>query len=100
VKIYHRQGKQPEIYFPDYLITQGTTPLLVVEAKKPGSDVSEAFREARLYATELNAIHPRGLNPAARVIASDGLQLLAGWHDQARPTLDISFTAIDPNRCK
>ena len=70
--------------------------MLVVEGKKPGSDVLEAFREARLYATELNAIHPSGLNPAARVIASDGLQLLAGWHDQAIPVLNISFDAIDP----
>jgi hypothetical protein len=25
-------------YFPDYLITQGTIPLLVVEGKKPGLD--------------------------------------------------------------
>src|SRR6516162_4500054 len=90
------KGSNQKIYFPDYLITQGTIPLLVVEGKKPGSDVLEAFREARLYATELNAIHPSGLNPAGRVIASDGLQLLAGWHDQAKPLLDIPFAAIDP----
>jgi len=90
------KGSNQKIYFPDYLITQGTIPLLVVEGKKPGSDVLEAFREARLYATELNAIHPSGLNPAGRVIASDGLHLLAGWHDQAKPLLDIPFAAIDP----
>ena len=90
------KGSDQKSYVPDYLIAQGTIPLLVVEAKKPGSDVLEAFREARLYATELNAVHPSGLNPAARVIASDGLRLVAGWHDQAKPALDISFTAIDP----
>ncbi len=90
------KGSDQKSYFPDYLITQGTIPLLVVEGKKPGSDVLEAFREARLYATELNAIHPSGLNPAARVIASDGLQLLAGWHDQSKPVLDIPFAALDP----
>ena len=90
------KGSDQKSYFPDYLIVQGTIPLLVVEGKKPNSDVYEAFREARLYAAELNAIHPSGLNPAARVIASNGLRLLAGWHDQANPTLDIPFAAIDP----
>jgi hypothetical protein len=57
----------------------------------------EAFREARLYASELNAIHPSGLNPASRVIASDGKRVLAGWYDQAVPVLDIPFDAIDPH---
>jgi hypothetical protein len=90
------KGSDQKSYFPDYLITQGTIPLLVVEGKKPGSDVLEAFREARLYATELNAIHPSGLNPATRVIASDGLRLLAGWHDQALPVLDVLFDEIAP----
>ncbi len=90
------KGSDQKSYFPDYLITQGTIPLLVVEGKKPGSDVSDAFREARLYAAELNAIHPSGLNPVARVIASDAVRLLAGWYDQAKPILDIPFDAIDP----
>src|SRR5208283_104391 len=83
-------------HFPDYLIVQGTVPLLVIEGKKPDSDVLGAFREARLYANELNAIHPSGLNPATRVIASDGKRLFAGWYDQATPILDIPFDAIDP----
>jgi hypothetical protein len=56
----------------------------------------QAFREARLYATELNAIHPSGLNPAHRVIASDGKRLLAGWYDQAMPVLEISYDEIEP----
>jgi hypothetical protein len=90
------KGSDQKSYFPDYLITQGTIPLLIVEGKKPGSDVDGAFREARLYAAELNAIHPSGLNPARRVIASDGLRLLAGWHDQATPELIIPFAEIDP----
>ncbi|RUV39557.1 S1 RNA-binding domain-containing protein [Mesorhizobium sp. M7A.F.Ca.MR.148.00.0.0] len=89
------KGSDLKSYVPDYLVTQGTIPLLVVEGKKPGADVFEAFREARLYASELNAIHPSGLNPASRVIASNGNQLLAGWHDQAKPVLDISFDQID-----
>jgi len=90
------KGKDQKSYFPDYLIVQGTIPLLVVEGKKPDPDVLEAFREGRLYASELNALHPSGLNPATRVIASDGKRLIAGWHDQANPILDLPFDAIDP----
>src|SRR5690348_7064899 len=54
------KGSDQKSYFPDYLIAQGTIPLLVLEGKKPGSDVLDAFREARLYAAELNALHPSG----------------------------------------
>lgn len=90
------KGKDQKSYFPDYLIIQGGLPLLVVEGKKPNSDLHAAFREARLYATELNAVHPSGLNPASRIIASDGLRLMAGWYDQSEPVLDIPFSAINP----
>ncbi|MGI4744572.1 MAG: S1 RNA-binding domain-containing protein [Janthinobacterium lividum] len=90
------KGSDQKSYFPDYLVSHGTIPLMVIEAKKPHSDLLEAFREARLYASELNAIQPSGLNPATRVIASDGHRLLAGWYDQAEPVLDISFASITP----
>jgi hypothetical protein len=94
------KGSDQKSYFPDYLVTQGTIPLVVIEGKRPGADVFEAFREARLYATELNAIHPSGVNPAARIVASNGNRLLAGWYDQADPVLSMSFDEIDPYSTK
>jgi hypothetical protein len=38
------KGSDQKSYFPDYLVTRGTIPLMVVEGKRPDSDVLEAFR--------------------------------------------------------
>jgi hypothetical protein len=57
------KGSDQKSYFPDYLIVKASLPLFVVEAKPRGANLEEAFREARLYAAEMNAIFPAGLNP-------------------------------------
>src|SRR5438309_962452 len=41
-------------YFPDYSVVLASLPLLVVEAKAPAESAAEGFREAALYAHELN----------------------------------------------
>lgn len=90
------KGSDQKSYIPDYLVVQGSLPLMVAEGKKPGADIISAFREARLYASELNAMHPSGLNPVTRVLATNGDRVVAGWHDQANPVVDLSFDEIDP----
>ncbi|MBM3654791.1 MAG: hypothetical protein FJX06_18605 [Alphaproteobacteria bacterium] len=90
------KGRDQKSYVPDYVILRGNLPLVVAEAKKPIENVLEAFREARLYAAELNSIHPSGLNPTTRVIASNGLRLVAGLHDQSQPVVDLTLEEIDP----
>ncbi len=59
------KGAKQKSYFPDYLIVKANLPLLVIEAKERGSDLDDAFREARLYAAEMNAMFPANLNPLA-----------------------------------
>jgi hypothetical protein len=45
------KGGSAKYYFPDYAIIYAGLPLVIIEAKKPGEDLMEAYREARLYAT-------------------------------------------------
>jgi len=70
------KGTAGKIYFPDYLIIIAGFPLVVIEAKAPTEDVIEAYREARLYAGEINAQYQSGLNPVQLVIATNGSRLL------------------------
>ncbi len=86
------KGKERKSYFPDYLIQIAGIPLLVVEAKDPSEDLAEGFREARLYASEINAIFHPGLNPLTKVIATNGKLLLAGVWDSAEPVLRLEHT--------
>jgi Cdc6-like AAA superfamily ATPase len=80
------KGSDQKSYFPDYIVTISGTPLLVCEGKTPGSDLNEAFREARLYAAELNGLLQEGFNPVRKVIATDGVRMLAGAYDHSQPT--------------
>lgn len=89
------KGRTGKLYFPDYAIVLDSLPLLIIEAKTPNSDLQEAFREARLYATELNALYPRNFNPCERIIATDGLTTFAGYWDQNDPILVISPNEYD-----
>lgn len=84
-----------KIYYPDYMVVIGGFPLLVIEAKKPDDpDIEEAFREARLYANELNAYFPTGVNPVRKVIATNGLKLLAGSNDNIKPQLVMEVSEL------
>ena len=66
------KGRSEKLYYPDYLILIAGFPIFVFEAKRPGEDLAEALREARLYANALNASLLHGINPCVRVAASDG----------------------------
>ena len=54
-KIAIDKGTKKKLYFPDYAVVIDGLPLMIIEAKTPGEDLSEAIREARLYATEINS---------------------------------------------
>lgn len=90
------KGAKQKSYFPDYLIVRANLPLLVIEAKERSADLDEAFREARLYAAEMNAMFRAKLNPLGRVMAVNGDHLFAGYHDQAKPHLVLSYADLDP----
>ncbi len=89
------KGSDKKSYFPDYVIARGGLPLLVAEAKSPGSDLEEAYREARLYAAELNAQFGSGIAPVRKLIATDGLVLYAGSADHAQPKYILQLKDLD-----
>ncbi len=69
------KGKDIKLYYPDYLIVTMGYPIVVIEAKRPTESVQEGYREARLYAAELNALFEHKLNPTKYVIATNGIEL-------------------------
>ena len=88
------KGSDQKSYFPDYIVVRGGLPILVAEAKKPGTDLAEAFREARLYAAELNALYPTGIQPVTKVLIADGNELHAGKPDHNQPLLILQHSEI------
>jgi hypothetical protein len=58
------KGTSKKIYFPDYVILDNGLPGIIVEAKAPSDEnITEACRESRLYATEVNSRYPSTVNP-------------------------------------
>jgi hypothetical protein len=82
-------------YIPDFCVYKESLPVLVVEAKSPHNDVVGAYAEARLYALEINRSFPHKLNPCCRIIATNGITLLAGEWD-AEAAITVSVSAIAP----
>jgi type I site-specific restriction endonuclease len=74
-------------YFPDYSIWEKAFPLMIVEAKRPSVSVEVGYREAALYAQNLNQKYRTGVNPCRFVMASNGLRVLFGYWDAA-PVFD------------
>lgn len=75
-------------YIPDFAVTVGALPLLIIEAKSPDTDPEVGYREAGLYAFHLNKQFKAGINPCQRILATNGKRILAGAWDSA-PTVDI-----------
>lgn len=90
------KGASKKNYFPDYIVAVSGIPLLVAEAKSPGEDLEEALREARLYASELNARFSHEIDPVKFVLACNGETLVAGFHNEstARFALPIEKLSI------
>jgi hypothetical protein len=88
------KGTHRRLYFPDYLLTLAGLPLVVIEAKAPNEDIYGALDEARLYATEINALFPSGINPCIRVVACNGHIVATAPADSNTPDLQIPFAAI------
>lgn len=86
------KGTETKLYYPDYVIVMFGLPLVVIEAKAPTESVEEGYRQARLYAHELNALFVTGLNPAKFIVASNGKELWYGYADQAEP---LSKASVD-----
>lgn len=88
-KLVIDKGAKSFTYFPDYIVTVDGIPSIVIEAKKPEEDLDEAFRQAALYAAELNRKFEKNVNPCQLIIACDGQELYAGYWDSVKPSFKI-----------
>lgn len=91
------KGSDKKLYYPDYIVVLFGIPIVVVEAKSPDEEVEEGYREARLYAAELNAQFPAGVNPVSTVICSNGKCVLAGRWDNSEPVHKVDCTMFEPS---
>jgi type I site-specific restriction endonuclease len=71
-------------YYPDYSIWISAVPIMIVEAKSPIESAEEGFREAQLYAHELNKVFPTGINPVQFVLCVNGRTLRCGYWDSTQ----------------
>jgi energy-coupling factor transporter ATP-binding protein EcfA2 len=93
------KGDKKKLYFPDYAVILDGIPALIIEAKLPGADLNEALREARLYALEINAFYPSGLNPCKKILATDGNVVVGCFWDQSQPYISLTrdnLNVLDP----
>lgn len=81
-------------YYPDYAIVLSSLPIAIIEAKAPAQNVHDGFKEAQLYAHEINKNYPAGLNPVSIVIASNGHSICYGPWDAA--ATEVKFDEIIP----
>jgi GTPase SAR1 family protein len=73
-------------YYPDYSIWVDALPLFIIEAKSPQESFEEGFREAQLYAHELNKAYQTGINPVTLVLSTNGRHIRFGNWDSAVAT--------------
>jgi tRNA A37 threonylcarbamoyladenosine biosynthesis protein TsaE len=88
------KGTSPKVYFPDYVLLHSGLPVAVIEVKNPTEDILSALREARLYATELNAQFGTEINPCKRVIATNGMITISSFWDTTDHNLEVEFQQV------
>jgi hypothetical protein len=90
------KGGHRRTYFPDYLVVLAGLPVFVLEAKAPNESVEAALEEGRMYASEINALFPTGINPCVRVFACNGRVLLSAPADTAAPDIEMACVDCSP----
>ncbi len=87
------KGSSRKVYFPDYVVISNGLPIMVIEAKSPKEDILVGYREARLYACEINGFYPSNINPCSLIVATNYLKTCIGTWDTEEP--EIVFSAKD-----
>lgn len=88
-KILIGKGDSKKLYYPDFVINFNGVPSLIIEAKRPKENLIEAYREAALYASEVNRHFETDVNPVKFIMASDGMKVIYGYAD-SHPLKEIS----------
>jgi GTPase SAR1 family protein len=80
-------------YYPDYSIWVDSLPVFIIEAKSPKESFEEGFREAQLYAHDLNKAFETGINPVTLVLSTNGRHIRFGNWDSTAAT-DIAVADL------
>lgn len=94
------KGQSQKYYYPDYLINMRGIPVVVIEAKKPEESLDIAYAEARLYAQEVNAGFPHGINVCQIAVVCNGTEIWAGYTDQDNPCLKLKYEDLSIGNVK
>lgn len=94
-KITIDKGKKKKIYYPDYILTIQGLPFIIIEAKKPGEDLTEALREGRLYAHVINSSFEANINPCKYIIVSNGDRVICGSWDTDDISDNMTFDQLN-----
>jgi len=94
--IFIGKGSEKKRYAPDHLVYASGYPVLVCEAKKPSVDVRVGFREAQLYAHQINSRYPADINPLKHVMATNGRDIVVGSWNSDQLQFSASCGDITP----
>lgn len=94
-RLHVGKGVESKLYFPDYALVVDGYPVAIIEAKGPGVDLGEGFREARLYANEINASIQSGINTCKYIFAINDKEIWYGYHDFSDPIQKILISECD-----
>ncbi|NOH76884.1 RNA-binding protein [Vibrio crassostreae] len=89
------KGQESKIYFPDYALVFDGYPVAVIEAKAPNIKLDEAYREARLYANEINGSVQSGINTCKYIFAVNNEEIWFGYNDQSNPVGKVKISLCD-----
>lgn len=88
------KGTSKKSYKPEYIAFSRGLPMLVVEDKTPGADLSNAMRECQLYAHELNKSFPSQTNPCEWCMVTDGIDLILSRWDSCDPSVETKVSDL------
>jgi type I restriction enzyme M protein len=84
------KGSGASLYKPDYIITAGGFPVLVIDAKSPDENLDNWAQQGRSYCLELNQMYEH--NPVQFYVIASGLDTRLYQWDRGRPILELSFS--------
>lgn len=87
--LYIDKGSSQKNYYPDYVIIINQLPVLVIEAKAPQIELTEGYREARMYSHQLNSLYLKNINPCLHVLCTNGKEIWYGSYDALSPEIKI-----------
>jgi type I restriction enzyme M protein len=87
------KGKVRRSYKPDYVVSIGKDPTIVIDAKAPEEVPDQGLADAQLYARDLNGDYI-GRNPVQYCIGTNGAVTLISRWDENKSFLEMRFESF------